>query len=955
LAPQDDLKRALTAALADRYEILDEIGRGGMATVYLALDLRHGSRVAIKVLHPELVASMGGPRFTREIQITARLQHPHILPVLDSGEAAGTSYFVMPFVEGESLAQRLKRETRLSVTEAVRLAAEVADALAHAHQAGIIHRDIKPGNILLSHGHAIVADFGIARALDLSAAERLTDSGLAVGTVTYMSPEQAGADEVDGRSDIYSLGCVLYEALSGTPPFTGPSAQAIMARSAIDPVPSLYTLRQSVPPALESAITRALAKVPQDRFDTAAEFRDEIQRAATTPSRADLAATVPVPAARRRRPWWVLVAGAVALGVAVLVWVKATAHPPLDPNRVMVFPFVLPSDWAGPSTSGEDVATVIGSAMDGAGSLRWVDGWQHLSPAERENIRLLSSSKAVAIARAERSAYLITGRLVGQGDSVDIYLELYDVDGDSVLSRPQGRTAPAGASWRGAMRAVTEILPVLIPTKVPDVESAWANRPPQAVAHFLEGEAAFRRVRLPEALAAFRAAVAADSTFGLAAMRGAQVATWNHESGKARELVEVALRQDLKPRDRRFARGFLDYVDGRADSAAANFRAALAIDSSMVVAWLQLGEVYMHRLPAAGRTDALAEDAFEQARALDSTAAALQFHLVELRARRGDQAGAGVMARQFLRTAADTQLAHEVELVAACGPKGFAGVNLREAAVQRPLALLLSAKSLGASELTAHCAMSADSVLLLVDTSATSAANGRRYYAFIGLVQGLLSRDRPEEATLAIEAYYQRWGRGRAYYELSSPVFPALTDSAQSAFRQDSTNLGPSYGGIEYSDMIWGLAVWAARDGRPELARQLGDMLNGRAAESGLRLDSILAQSAAAHAALAAGDTTAAAAQFNALLNRPAPIEDLAWDLGASLGFDRLLLGRLLIQQQDYAKAIGVLDVLDSPMPAVFPLYRRASLTARIEAADALNRTALGDSLRARLATLSDK
>ena len=496
MAPQDDLKRELTAALADRYEILSEIGRGGMATVYLARDLRHDARVAIKVLRPELASSMGGPRFTREIQITARLQHPNILPVLHSGEAAGTAYFVMPYVEGESLAHRLQRETRLPVPEAVRLAAEIADALAHAHQAGIVHRDIKPGNILLSHGHAVVADFGIARALDVSGADRLTESGLAVGTVTYMSPEQAGADDVDGRSDIYSLGCVLYEALSGTPPFTGPSAQAIMARSAIDPVPSLLTLRQSVPPALEAAIVRALAKVPQDRFATAGEFRDEILRAASTPSSAALPPTAPMP---RRRGRWLTVAGlvgALALLIAVGLWVRGAASPPLDPNRVMVFPFVLPSDWAGASTSGEDVATVIGSAMDGAGSLRWVDGWQLLQPAQRDNIRLLSVNDAMALARSQRCAYAITGRIVTRGDSADVYLELYDVQGDSVLARPPGKSAVAAESWRGGMRAVTEILPVLIPTTTPDLEAAWSSRPPQAVAHFLEGEAAFRRVRL---------------------------------------------------------------------------------------------------------------------------------------------------------------------------------------------------------------------------------------------------------------------------------------------------------------------------------------------------------------------------------------------------------------------------------------------------------------------------
>ncbi|MEP6590276.1 MAG: serine/threonine-protein kinase, partial [Gemmatimonadota bacterium] len=193
MSTADDSKDALATALADRYELLREIGRGGMATVYLARDLQHNAQVAIKVLRPDIAMSAGGTRFTREIQITAGLQHPNIVTVLGSGEAAGMPYFVMPYIEGESLGHRLQRESRLPLAEAVRLAGEVAEGLAHAHAAGFVHRDIKPGNILLSHGHAMIADFGVAKALEMSAADRITESGFAVGTVTYMSPEQAGA------------------------------------------------------------------------------------------------------------------------------------------------------------------------------------------------------------------------------------------------------------------------------------------------------------------------------------------------------------------------------------------------------------------------------------------------------------------------------------------------------------------------------------------------------------------------------------------------------------------------------------------------------------------------------------------------------------------------------------------------------------------------------------------
>jgi tRNA A-37 threonylcarbamoyl transferase component Bud32/Tol biopolymer transport system component len=263
----------LAAALADRYRLERELGQGGMATVYLAQDLRHDRQVAIKVLRPELAAVLGADRFVQEIKTTAALQHPHILPLFDSGSADGFLYYVMPYVEGETLRTKLDREKQLGVEEAVRITTEVADALDYAHRHGVIHRDIKPENILLHDGRPMVADFGIALAVSAAAGGRMTETGMSLGTPHYMSPEQATAEkEITGRSDVYSLASVLYEMLTGNPPHTGASAQQIIMKIIAEPVPVVTTLRKSVPPNVAAALMKALEKLPADRFDSAAAF-----------------------------------------------------------------------------------------------------------------------------------------------------------------------------------------------------------------------------------------------------------------------------------------------------------------------------------------------------------------------------------------------------------------------------------------------------------------------------------------------------------------------------------------------------------------------------------------------------------------------------------------------------------------------------------------------------------
>ena len=332
----------LADALRDRYVIERELGRGGMATVYLARDLKHGRHVALKVLHPELAASLGSERFQREIETVARLQHPHILTVHDSGETAGQLWFTMPFVEGESLRDRLRREQQLPVDVALRIATDAARALQYAHEHGVIHRDVKPENLLLTKdGSTLVADFGIARALS-GGDDRLTETGISVGTPAYMSPEQATGDRtLDARTDVYALGAVLYEMLAGEPPFTGPTAQAVIAKRFHSEATPLRTVRPSVPAHVERAVTRALARITTDRFASTSELAralDEDPSLTTTP------ASTPPPPHVRSVPTGILLLGlGILIGLGVLfAWTRArggeaAGEPGL--RRVAVLPF----------------------------------------------------------------------------------------------------------------------------------------------------------------------------------------------------------------------------------------------------------------------------------------------------------------------------------------------------------------------------------------------------------------------------------------------------------------------------------------------------------------------------------------------------------------------------------------------------------------------------------------
>ncbi len=469
---------SLRVALEGRYTVERLIGQGGMATVYLARDCRHDRPVAIKVLRPELAASIGSDRFLREIRVAAYLQHPNILALYDSGDAGGFLYYVMPFVEGESLRTRIDRENQLPLPDAIQLTCEVAEALHCAHGRGIIHRDIKPENILIQEGHALVADFGIARAVSEAGGDKLTETGMAVGTPHYMSPEQAlGGNHVDGRSDEYSLGCVLYEMLVGQPPFLGPNAMAILARHSMEVVPSLQVVRHSIPDQVEDAVMRSLEKTPADRFPTVREFADSLLQADLGPT-ARRTSPRAIKAVRRTTPrgvpaqaglggrsarFWAISLAAVALAGgagwgAWRVWHRSAVESGavvggLDPHRIAVLYFQ--GDVSGDS---------LGFLADGLteGLIRELDQVQGLDVISKGGVAPFrgDSVSRDSVARALRAGTLVTGGVEQDKGRLRVTTRLVDGASGAEFARASFEQ-PAG-NFLGVLDTLTQKVAGLI-------------------------------------------------------------------------------------------------------------------------------------------------------------------------------------------------------------------------------------------------------------------------------------------------------------------------------------------------------------------------------------------------------------------------------------------------------------------------------------------------------------
>ena len=566
-----DLLDRLKTALADRYAIQEELGAGGMATVYLAEDLKHERQVAVKVLRPDLAAALGSERFLREIKIAAGLTHPHILPLHDSGDANGFLYYVMPYIEGESLRERLAREKQLPLDDAVQIAREVADALGSAHSHDVVHRDIKPENILLEEGHAVVADFGIARAISAAGGEKLTETGLSIGTPAYMSPEQgSGGTEIDGRSDLYSLGCVLYEMLTGHPPFTGTTAQEILVRHATDPVPSIRAARTTIPDGVEQAVIKALAKVPADRFATAQGFAEALADVALTSSRRALLTRTAAPAER---------------SIAVLPFTNMSP----DPENEYF------SD--GMSEEIINALTQLKGLRVAARTSSFSFKGKSVDIAD-VGARLKVETVLEGSVRKAGNKLRITAQLISVADGYHIWSERYDREMDDVF-----------AIQDEIATAIAERLKVALvgETDRPLVKPPTENL--EAYQLYLEGRFLWNRRELRRALECFERTVALDPDYALAhagvadayGLLGFSSIIHPVEAApKARQAAERALQLDDTLAEAHWAFAYVSFIYDRDwPTAAREFERAIELNPSYVPArymyafylWLVEGRV----------------------------------------------------------------------------------------------------------------------------------------------------------------------------------------------------------------------------------------------------------------------------------------------------------------------------------------------------------------------------
>jgi len=622
----DSLDR-LRAALADRYRLERELGAGGMATVYLAQDLKHDRQVAIKVIRPELAAVIGTDRFLREIETTARLTHPAILPLLDSGDADGMLWYTMPYFTGRTLKDRLVEQGPLPLAEALGIFRDVAGALEYAHRHSVLHRDLKPANILLQDGRAVLADFGIALPTG-GAAARLTETGLSVGTPEYMSPEQAlGERNLDARSDIYALGCLLYQLLAGEPPFTGTTPQAVIAKRLVEPVPRLSTVRD-VPPPVEAAITRALSRQPVDRFASAAEFARAVEATA-----APALPPPDAPSARRRlQPrhiaslLLIIVAGVIALRVRRAPSIR------YDPTLVAVMPARINAPGHALDYLKEGILDLAATRLTGEGGPRAADPRATLAA-----LHSIGEANATALAERLGAGKVLDESIVSDGQRLTLTATLISYPG-GVRQEPVSVEGPEDSLGVLVDRLMIRVLALHAgerTTALAQITSLPAWRA------YLEGKAAYRAGRYEDAVRGYEQALTIDSTFTLAAL--ADISALVRASRDADDRARMVFR-DLHRLSTADSLWFFALSGPRYPEASrlrdniASLEIAAQRLPDRADAWFELGDMQLHGGALVDLDSAfdLAKQSFNRALALDSSFALPIDHLLLIAYSRSD-------------------------------------------------------------------------------------------------------------------------------------------------------------------------------------------------------------------------------------------------------------------------------------------------------------------------------
>jgi serine/threonine-protein kinase len=667
-----DLRSRLEAVLGGAYRVERELGGGGMSRVFLAEETGLGRQVVVKVLPPDLAAGINAERFQREIHLAASLQHPHIVPLLAAGGSGDLFYYTMPLIEGESLRAQLAQKAPLPVREAVRVLRDVADALAHAHARGIVHRDIKPDNVMLSHQHALVADFGVAKAVSGSGGDgHLTTAGVTLGTPAYMSPEQAAGDpQIDGRADIYALGAMAYEMLSGRPPFVGLGPVRLIAAHVTEQVRPLLEVSPTVPPDVANLVMRCLEKDPTQRPQSAADVRDALDLMALPTPRA-------LPAARRpRRLGWVAAGALAVLGVAVWAGLRSRSTVILDPNRVAVVPF----DVLDPALSlwHEGLVDVLSRTLDGAGPLRTVSPtlvvrrWQGRADA----------ASATALGRETGAHTVVFGGLVGAGtDSVRLNATVLDVARGVTLAEVELRDRSARMDRVAdslAVRVLRELGRTLPLGVVRGTPLGSTSMP--ALKAFLQGEQFLRRSQWDSSLAYHQRAFALDSTFALAWSHAGLALGWSHSASDTLSLKYKiragSLNHGLAPRESLIVQAeslaAAVYGDGmklgvRAWPTARRMLATLSVAVQRYPTdpelWYMLGDARYHAGMFAGLPREQSLDAFDRSIALDSAFTPSYVHAIQLALELRGPEAARTYATDYLQAGAEGDYATGTRLL----------------------------------------------------------------------------------------------------------------------------------------------------------------------------------------------------------------------------------------------------------------------------------------------------